>query len=47
VLYTEEFSNKAQAEDREQQIKRWSKAKKLALIKADREALITLSKSRD
>ena len=47
ILYTEEFKDKSEAKNREQQIKRWSKSKKLALIKGDRVALINLSKSRD
>jgi len=47
ILYKEEFKNLSEAKIREQQIKRWSKSKKLALIKGDREDLINLSKSRD
>jgi putative endonuclease len=47
ILYTEEFKDKSEAKNREQQIKRWSKSKKLALIKSDRAELINLSKSRD
>lgn len=47
ILYTEEFSGKPKAEKREQQIKRWSRAKKLALIQGDKERLVSLSKSRD
>lgn len=47
ILYTEKFENKSEAEIREQQIKRWSRTKKLALIKGDKEKLINLSKSRD
>ena len=47
ILYTEEFKDKSEAENRELQIKRWSKSKKLALIKGDRVELINLSKSRD
>jgi putative endonuclease len=47
ILYTEEFKGKSEAKNREQQIKQWSKSKKLALIKGDRVALINLSKSRD
>lgn len=47
ILYTEKFKDKSEAKNREQQIKRWSKSKKLALIKGDREELINLSKSRD
>jgi putative endonuclease len=47
ILYKEEFKNLSEAKIREQQIKRWSKSKKLALIKGDREELRNLSKSRD
>jgi predicted GIY-YIG superfamily endonuclease len=47
ILYTEGFKDKSEAETREQQIKCWSKSKKLALIKDDRAELINLSKSRD
>jgi predicted GIY-YIG superfamily endonuclease len=47
ILYTEGFKNKSEAETREQQIKRWSKSKKVALIKGDRVELTNLSKSRD
>lgn len=47
VLYKEPFVNRMDAEKREQQIKRWSKAKKLALSYGDKNKLINLSKSRD
>ena len=47
ILYREEFQTLSEAKIREQQIKRWSKSKKLALTKGDRLALIDLSKSRD
>jgi putative endonuclease len=47
ILYKEKFKTLSEAKAREQQIKRWSKAKKLALIKSDRAELISLSKSRD
>jgi predicted GIY-YIG superfamily endonuclease len=47
ILYKEEFKTLSEAKIREQQIKRWSKSKKLALIKGDRAELINLSKSRD
>ncbi len=47
ILYTEEFKDKSQAENREQQIKRWSRAKNLALIRGNKEQLESLSKSRD
>jgi predicted GIY-YIG superfamily endonuclease len=47
VLYKEPFEERSDAEQREQQIKRWSRAKKLALVGADKNALKNLSKSRD
>ena len=47
ILYKEEFKTLSEAKIREQQIKRWSKAKKLALIKGDKKNLINLSKSSD
>ena len=46
LLYTETFENKLQAEKREIQIKKWSQAKKQALIKGDLCQLINLSKSK-
>ena len=46
-LYQESHRSKTEALLREQQIKRWSKSKKLALIKSDKQLLIELSKSRD
>ena len=47
ILYKETFKLKAQAENRERQIKRWSKVKKRALIEGDFEQLKLLSVSRD
>jgi len=47
ILYTEEFKSLSEAKIREQQIKRWSRAKKLALIKGDLVELANLSRSRD
>ncbi len=47
ILYTEVFKDKSEAKNRELQIKRWGKSKKLALIKSNRAELINLSKSRD
>ncbi len=47
VLYFESFNDRLTAEERERQIKRWSRAKKLALIRGDRMTLRALSKSRD
>jgi len=47
LLHTEEFPSKAEAEAREQQIKRWSRKKKQALIEGNAEELRRLSISRD
>jgi predicted GIY-YIG superfamily endonuclease len=47
VVYTEEFESKDKAEARERQIKRWSRAKKKALINGDLAGLKQLSISRD
>ena len=47
ILYHEPFKNRAQAEKREQRLKRWSHAKKLALIEGDLAKLRELSISRD
>ena len=47
IIHSEEFENRTLAEEREKQIKRWTQAKKLALIKQDLELLRKLSKSRD
>ena len=47
LLYTEKYSSKAEAQKREAQVKRWSRAKKLALIQGNKEQLRILSKSRD
>lgn len=47
ILYYESFSNHLEAEDRENQIKRWSRSKKLSLIRRDFVRLKELSKSRD
>ena len=47
ILYEESFDTRSQAEKREQQIKRWSREKKLALIFGDFEKLKYLSKSHD
>ena len=35
ILYTESWANRLLAEQREQQIKKWSRAKKFALIQSD------------
>ncbi len=47
VLYREFCNTRSEAETREQQIKRWSRAKKIALIKGKKEELRNLSQSRD
>ena len=46
LLYSEAHPNEASAILRERQIKRWSRAKKEALIAADMERLRTLSRRR-
>jgi putative endonuclease len=45
-IYYEEHPDRASAHARERQIKKWSKAKKLALADGDVELLKTLSKRR-
>jgi putative endonuclease len=47
LLYTEKFISRRRAEERERQIKRWSKAKKKALVEANLDQLRKLSISRD
>lgn len=47
LLYTEKYSNQKEAEQRETQIKRWSRAKKSALVSGNKQQLRNLSKSRD
>ena len=47
ILYKEELPTEQKAREREQQIKRWSRAKKEALIKRDLVQLKQLSVSRD
>jgi len=44
LLYTEKFENKSDALKREAQIKRWTRAKKEALIKGENNLLHELSK---
>lgn len=46
VVFTEESTDRADALERERQIKRWSRAKKDALIRRDWRALQELSRSR-
>ncbi|MBI3671707.1 hypothetical protein HY249_02850 [Candidatus Azambacteria bacterium] len=45
LIYKEEYTKRIDAEKREKQIKKWSVAKKKALIAEDKESLIKLSKS--
>ena len=47
LVYQEEHEIKMDAEKREAQIKRWSRAKKAALIREDFSVLSRLSQSRD
>ncbi|MCC5808215.1 MAG: GIY-YIG nuclease family protein [Opitutales bacterium] len=47
LVYTEGPLSSERAVQRERQLKKWSRAKKLALIRGDMEALRRLSKSRD
>ena len=47
ILYHEIFGNRIEASNREKQIKKWSRAKKLALIDGDKAKLQKLSKSND
>jgi putative endonuclease len=46
LLYTEEFDSFSDARKREAQVKRWTRAKKEALIAGDFEKLRSLTKSR-
>lgn len=46
LVYSEDFGTRKEAEKREIQLKKWSSAKKKALINGDKELLIKLSKSR-
>ena len=47
IIYTESHPDRASAVRRERQIKRWTRAKKLALIAGDTRALKALAHSRD
>ncbi len=47
LAYSEEFGTEREAVRRERQIKKWSRAKKIALIEGDLDRLRQLSKSRD
>lgn len=44
-VYSEEFQTRAEAMHREKQLKKWSKAKKLALISGDQHGLKQLSRN--
>ncbi|KAF0133699.1 MAG: putative endonuclease containing a URI domain [Candidatus Saganbacteria bacterium] len=46
IRYFEEFENRSNAAKREAQIKRWSRTKKIALIKDDRGILKVASRCR-
>jgi len=46
MLYSESFPDRSSALQREHQLKRWSRAKKLALINGDRERLHELARGR-
>ncbi|MBI4684463.1 MAG: GIY-YIG nuclease family protein [Nitrospirae bacterium] len=46
LKYSEGFKSKKEAENREHQLKRWSKAKKEALIKSDMAKLRQLSRNK-
>ena len=46
IVYSEKFSNKMDALQRESQLKRWSRAKKEALIRGNFDNLKELSKRR-
>lgn len=47
LVHSEEFVNNLEARRREAQIKRWSRAKKEALVSGEMEKLKELSKSRE
>ncbi len=47
LIYFEQHATESGAIARERQIKKWSRAKKIALINGNREQLRLLSKSRD
>ena len=47
LIYSEEHTNESAAISREQQIKRWSRAKKAALVRGDSDRLRELSQSRE
>lgn len=47
VVHSEEFANNQEARRREAQLKRWTRAKKEALVSGEMEKLKELSKSRE
>ena len=47
LVYKEPHPNRSEAQKREAQIKRWTRARKLALIENDKKTLRKLAKSRD
>ena len=47
ILYTEAFNLRSDAEARERQIKRWTRAKKIALVRGDFQSLTSLGASRN
>ena len=46
LVYSEKFDKRTAAEKREQQLKKWSRAKKEALINDEMDELIKLSKNK-
>jgi putative endonuclease len=46
IAYYEEFSNVSEAFRREQQIKNWSRQKKIALINREKSSLVVLGKKK-
>lgn len=47
IVYTEEFVQRTDAFSREQQLKRWSRGKKEALVAGDKQTLKNLSKRKN
>ena len=47
MVYTEIFLKRSEVKKREKQVKKWSVAKKKALILGDKQGLIALSKCRE
>jgi len=47
MVYTEIFLKRSEVKKREKQVKKWSVAKKRALILGDKQGLIALSKCRE